>query len=55
MLRLPVPATELSVPVPPASAALPRSRPLRTWPLAYLVILAALCMEWIGRRRAGLR
>ena len=55
MLRLPVPPTELSVPAPPESAALQRSRPLRTWPAAYLVILAALCTEWIGRRRAGLR
>ena len=31
------------------------SRPLRTWPLLYLVILGALCCEWVGRRRAGLR
>ncbi|MXX35360.1 MAG: hypothetical protein F4Z50_11445 [Gemmatimonadetes bacterium] len=55
MLRLPVPFAELTVPAPPANAALQRNRPLRAWPPAYLVILAALCAEWIGRRRAGLR
>ncbi len=55
MLRMPVSPAELTVPVPAGSAALQRSRPLRTWPVAYLVILAALCAEWIGRRRAGLR
>ncbi len=55
MLRLPVPPGQLTAPVPPATAALRRSRPLRTWPPAYLIILAALCAEWIGRRRAGLR
>ncbi|MGI9626072.1 MAG: hypothetical protein ACR2QM_04495 [Longimicrobiales bacterium] len=31
------------------------TRPLRTSPLPYLFILATLCGEWIGRRRAGLR
>ena len=55
MLRLPVPPDQLTVAAPPATAALQRSRPLRTWPPAYLIILAALCAEWIGRRRAGLR
>ena len=55
MLRLPVPPAELDVPAPAVSDALQRSRPLRTWPAAYLVVLAALCAEWIGRRRAGLR
>lgn len=32
-----------------------RGRPLRTmwWP--YLLIIALLCMEWVARRRAGLR
>lgn len=30
-------------------------RPLRTSPFPYLLVLAALCAEWIGRRRAGLR
>lgn len=36
-------------------AASPGGRPLRTHPLPYLAILALLCMEWIGRRRQGLR
>lgn len=30
-------------------------RPLRTHPLPYLLILALLSLEWVGRRRAGLR
>ena len=30
-------------------------RPLRTSPWPYLLILALLCVEWVGRRRAGLR
>ena len=55
MLQRPVPPPELAVAAPPAAAALQPSRPLRTWPPAYLIILAALCAEWIGRRRAGLR
>jgi len=29
--------------------------PLRTSPWPYLLILALLCAEWVGRRRAGLR
>lgn len=29
--------------------------PLRTHPLPYLLALAFLCVEWVGRRRAGLR
>lgn len=32
-----------------------RGRPLRTTPWPYLLLLAALCAEWIGRRRVGLR
>jgi hypothetical protein len=31
------------------------SRPLRTTPWPYLLILGLLCAEWVGRRRAGLR
>ena len=31
------------------------TRPLRTHPAPFLVILAVLCGEWIGRRRQGLR
>lgn len=30
-------------------------RPLRTYALPYLLLLLALCAEWLGRRRAGLR
>jgi hypothetical protein len=30
-------------------------RPLRTSPWPYLLILVLLCVEWVGRRRAGLR
>ena len=30
-------------------------RPLRTWPLPWLMVIAILCAEWIGRRRLGLR
>lgn len=30
-------------------------RPLRTLPWPYLAVLALLCIEWIARRRAGLR
>jgi len=30
-------------------------RPLRTHPLPYLLLIALLCLEWVGRRRAGLR
>ena len=55
MLRLPVPPAALNIGVPAEAAAQRGSRPLRTWPPAYLIILAALCAEWIGRRRAGLR
>lgn len=38
----------------PAAAAIP-GVPLRTLPWPYLIILALLCAEWVGRRRAGLR
>lgn len=55
MLRLPVAPAALAIGVPAESAAPRGSRPLRTWPPAYLIILAALSAEWIGRRRAGLR
>jgi len=30
-------------------------RPLRTHPLPYLLLIALLCLEWVGRRRVGLR
>lgn len=53
---LPAPAQ----PDPPAAEA-PREeatgggRPLRTASWPYLLVLALLCAEWVGRRRAGLR
>ena len=54
-LRRPVEATRLAsgLASPPSSRR--RVRPLRTLPWPYLVVLAALCAEWAGRRRAGLR
>jgi len=30
-------------------------RPLRTLPWPYLLLLTSLCVEWIARRRVGLR
>jgi hypothetical protein len=30
-------------------------RPLRTLPWPYLLVITLLCVEWIGRRRSGLR
>jgi len=40
---------------PAAASSREGNRPLRAWPFPYLLILGALCAEWIGRRRAGLR
>ena len=31
------------------------SRPLRTQPWPYLLVITLLCAEWVGRRRSGLR
>lgn len=36
-------------------ATQPAGRPLRTRPWPYLLVIALLCGEWIGRRRSGLR
>lgn len=55
MLRLPTDAAELTVRTRDQAATAQASRPLRTWPFLYLLILGAVCAEWIGRRRAGLR
>ena len=55
MLRRAVDPASLTVRAGPGGASLEGGRPLRTWPFPYLVILAALCWEWVGRRRAGLR
>ena len=30
-------------------------RPLRTHPLPYLLLVLLLSLEWVGRRRSGLR
>lgn len=38
-----------------ASGPVGGTRPLRTSPWPYLLILGLLCAEWVGRRRAGLR
>lgn len=37
------------------AAATPIGRPLRTHPAPYLILLTLLCVEWIARRRLGLR
>lgn len=55
MLHRALDPAELTVRAAPDGASFEGGRPLRTWPLLYLVILAALCCEWVGRRRAGLR
>lgn len=55
MLRIPTDPAELTVRTPAGAASREGDRPLRAWPFPYLLILGALCAEWIGRRRAGLR
>lgn len=55
MTRRPVNSSELTVAPVRGRMDRRRSRPLRTSPWPYLVVLAALCCEWTGRRRAGLR
>lgn len=55
MLHRAVAPASLTVPADPQGASLARTRPLRSSPIPYLVLLVALCAEWIGRRRAGLR
>lgn len=54
-LRRPVEAPRLAFGLAASPASHRRVRPLRTLPWPYLVVLAALCAEWAGRRRAGLR
>ncbi len=54
MLRPAVAPSVLSAPSADGGAGRSR-RPLRTSSLPYLLVLAALCAEWVGRRRAGLR
>lgn len=55
MMRRPVNPSELTVAPDRGRLDGRRSRPLRTYPWPYLVVLSALCCEWTGRRRAGLR
>ena len=55
MLQRPTDAAELTVRARDGGVTREASRPLRTWPFLYLLILGAVCAEWIGRRRAGLR
>ena len=55
MLHRALDPAELTVAAGSGSTPFEGGRPLRTSPLLYLVILAALCCEWVGRRRAGLR
>ena len=55
MLHRPVTPSELTVRPVQDRAERYGGRPLRTLPWPYLVVLAALCCEWTGRRRAGLR
>lgn len=54
-LRRPVEAAQLASGLASRRALRRPVRPLRTLPWPYLVVLAALCVEWAGRRRAGLR
>ncbi len=55
MLQLPADPGELTVRAAGARETAAANRPLRTTPYPYVLILGALCAEWIGRRRAGLR
>ena len=55
MLRRAVDPAELTVRAERARVSPEGGRPLRSSPLLHLAILAALCSEWVGRRRAGLR
>lgn len=55
MLHRALDPVELTVRAGPGGTSFESGRPLRTWPPLYVLILAALCCEWVGRRRAGLR
>jgi len=55
MLNRALDPAELTVRTAAGGTSFEGGRPLRTWPLLYVFILAALCCEWVGRRRAGLR
>lgn len=57
LLLPPVPLEGISAAdqTPAAGTPTPAGRPLRTYPALYLILLALLCLEWIARRRLGLR
>ena len=55
MLRRALDPAALTVHAAPRRGSAEGGRPLRTRPFPYLVILGALCLEWVRRRRAGLR
>ncbi len=55
MLIRPTDPADLSVRAATDRVLATARRPLRTWPIAWLLVLAAVLAEWIGRRRAGLR
>lgn len=54
-LRLPPVGNAVSGDAPEAGARAAAGRPLRTHPAPFILVLAVLCGEWIGRRRQGLR
>jgi len=54
-LRLPPVADAVSGDAADAGARAAPGRPLRTYPAPFILVLAVLCGEWIGRRRQGLR
>ncbi len=54
-LRLPPVADAASGEAVEASARAGNGSPLRTHPAPFVLVLAVLCGEWIGRRRRGLR
>ena len=54
-LRLPPVVDAVSGDAAEGGARAAAGRPLRTHPAPFILVLAVLCGEWIGRRRRGLR
>ncbi len=54
-LRLPPVGDAVSGDAAEGGARAAAGRPLRTHPAPFILVLAVLCGEWIGRRRRGLR
>ena len=54
-LRLPPVVDAVSGSAAEGGARAAAGRPLRTHPAPFILVLAVLCGEWIGRRRRGLR